>query len=123
MQITGRLTSDAKVKKTKDNREVVTFTLAVNDQFTSQGEKRNETEFYQCSYWINTKAAQVLTKATVVELTGRVGLNAYKTHDNELNAFLTFHVNAFKILHKQKASVPETEVANAAEPTKDDLPF
>lgn len=123
MLITGRLTSDAKVKTLKDKRQVLTFSLAVNNLYTTQGEKRDETDFYQCSYWVSMNASKVLTKGNIVELTGRVGLNAYKSQNNDFNAFLTFHVNFFKVLHRHKAGTSEPLASAEPDENKDDLPF
>lgn len=121
MELTGRLTSDAKVKTLKDKRQVVTFSVALNDYFTSQGEKKQETTYYQCSYWVRVKAAPLLTKASIVQLFGKVGQNVYKGMDGEVNAFLTFHVNRFKILHKAKATTQS--FIEALPEKKEDLPF
>ena len=58
MEITGRLTQDAQVKKLKDNRELVAFSIALNNYFTTKsGEKKNEVTYISCSYWISTKIA------------------------------------------------------------------
>lgn len=115
MELTGRLTSDAKVKTLKDKRQVVAFTIVINDYFTSGGEKKQEATYFNCSYWISTKVAQILTKGNVVQLSGRVGLNAYKGMDGEFNAYLTFHVNSFKLVHKHKVATHST----AEEPIPD----
>ncbi len=66
--------------------------------------------------------AQYLIKGTLVELYGRIGVNAYKDMEGEPKAALTFHVNSIK-LHGGSKQV-ETQInANDAAPTGDDLPF
>ena len=121
MEIIGRLTANAQVKTLKDKRQVVTFSIAINDYYTSHGEKKQDVTFFNCSYWLNVNAAPLLTKGSVVQLNGRVGLNAYKGMDGEFQAFLTFHVNGFKIAHKAKTSAVGVDLEPAAQ--KDDLPF
>lgn len=123
--ITGRITADAKVKTLKDKRQLVVFSIAVNRKYITQGEKREETSFYNCAYWISVKIAPVLTKGSIVSLAGHTGINAYKTMDGEYYAHLTFHVNHIDILYKPKGKElqADTEMTMGAGENKDDLPF
>lgn len=128
MEITGRLTADAEVRKTKDKREVVSFTIAVNDNYkTKKGEWVEVTEFINCSYWISTKVADTLTKSSIVTVSGRIHLNQFTGKDGNHYAFLAFHVNSIKIVAKAKrkgAVAQTTGVASEDTPdTNDDLPF
>jgi single-strand DNA-binding protein len=131
MEIIGRLTADAKVNTLKDERQVVNFGIAMNDFYrpknTEQGKKI--TTYVQCAYWINSNIAERLTKGTMVELFGRIGVNAYSGMNGEAKATLTFHVNNIKIHGTTKlintsptADTDNTETTNNVEP-KDDLPF
>lgn len=125
MEITGRLTSDAEVKKVKGSREVVTFTVAVNDYYQPKdGERREFTEYITCSYWLNTKIADSLLQAAIVTVTGRIYLNEYEGKDGKHYANLAFHANNIKIIAKGgKKAAPVAEGAAATPETKDDLPF
>lgn len=122
MEITGRLTNDAQIKSTKDHRELVAFTLVINDRYkTKGGEKKEDATFFNCSYWQTTTIAKHLKKGMIVNLYGRVGINSYKNREGDFFAHLVFHVNNIKIVAgAAKAAVAET--AGAPE-TKDDLPF
>ncbi len=124
MEITGRLTANAEVRKIKDNREVVSFTVAVNDYYKAKdGERKEVTEFINCSYWLTSKIADSLQKGSIVTVSGRIYLNEYKGKDGNHYAHLAFHVNGIKLiagLRKQEAKQPA--LAGATE-TKDDLPF
>lgn len=73
MQFTGRLTNNAVVKTTKDERQVVSFSVAINDQYKRKGNDMPiKTVLYiNCSYWVNTSIALHLTKGSIVELQGR----------------------------------------------------
>ena len=120
MEITGRLTADAQVKKLKDNRELVAFCIAINDSYKNKdGEKKDETTFINCSYWITTKIADSLKKGSIVTLFGRIGQNTYKDMDGDVHSYLTFHVNNIKIVQGKK-SVTHADVSAS---TKEDLPF
>ncbi len=51
------------------------FNVAVNDSNkTKDGELKKVTIYFQCSYWVNPGIAQYLTKGTLVELYGRMGV-------------------------------------------------
>src|SRR5690606_30898279 len=104
MEITGRVTRDAEVKSLKDNRKVVSFSVAMNDYYkTKEGEKKQFTTFVNCSYWLSDKIAKLLTKGSIVSLYGRIYVNSYKSKDGDFNASLAFHVNDIKLIAKPKA--------------------
>ncbi len=65
MEITARLTGDAKLSTLKDERQVVNFNVAVNDSYkTKDSELKKVTTYFHCSYWMNPGIAQYLTKGT-----------------------------------------------------------
>jgi single-strand DNA-binding protein len=116
MEMTARVTGDAKISTLKNDRKVVNFNVAINDSYKAKGstEPTKIVTYVQCAYWINTGIAQWLTKGTLVELQGRVGINAYKSIGGEAKASLTFHVNTIK-LHGKSAAKEEAAVkTNAA---------
>lgn len=58
MDITGRLTWDAQVYTTPKDKQVVNFSVAVNDRYRNkQGERIEQTTFFDCSYWLSSKVA------------------------------------------------------------------
>ena len=104
MEIVGRLTADAKLNNLKDERQVVNFSVAVNDSYKPKDsdEPKKLTNYFNCSYWVNPQIAQHLTKGTLVELYGRIGINAWTSTDGEAKASLNFHVNSIKLHGKSK---------------------
>jgi len=128
MEITGRLTSDAEIKTTKSKREMVTFTIAVNDSYKAKdGEWKEHTEFFACAYWLSTKIADRLQKSSIVTVTGRLYLNEYKGKDGNNYACLAIHVNIIKIIAGASKSTKRQSAESAAPATTpeavDDLPF
>ncbi len=139
MNITGRLTKDAQVRTLADSRQVVNFSVAINESYKNKkGDRVEQTTFFDCAYWISPRVAQWLTKGTVVELTGMVSARAWRGNDGEPKAGLNFNASNIK-LHGggQKSSTvhtaAETHIAEPApqgenkkaalkEP-EDDLPF
>lgn len=98
MLTTGRLTRDAEVRVTNANKKVVNFTIAVNDSYYSDGEKKEVTSFIECSYWLGAGVAPFLTKGTTVEVFGRIAARPWVSRDGEPMASLTCHVNNLKLL-------------------------
>ncbi|KQS36822.1 single-stranded DNA-binding protein [Pedobacter sp. Leaf194] len=97
MEITGRLTADAVVRTVKQDKKVVGFTIALNESYRS-GEKRKQiTTYIECAYWRNEGIAEYLKKGNVVQVYGRIGVNAYLFGNNEAKATLTFHVSEIKL--------------------------
>ena len=127
MEITGRLTADAKVNETKAGVQVVNFTLAVNDRFKNKaGELKEQTTFFRCSYWITTGIAKYLLKGGLIEISGRVSANAWTSKDGEAKANLNFHVDRIKLHGKantENKAEANTEPAAETSAATDDLPF
>ncbi|RQP14330.1 MAG: single-stranded DNA-binding protein [Parapedobacter sp.] len=102
MNITGRLTRDAEVRTTSNNRQVVNFSVAVNDGYRNkQGERVEQTTYFDCAYWITPNVARLLTKGTLVELTGRVSTRAWTGKDGEAKAGLNFRIRPTKYIFSE----------------------
>ena len=130
MNITGRLTRNAEVRTTSQDKQVVNFSVAINDSYKNKsGERIEQTTYFDCSYWITPKVAKLLTKGTLVELSGRVSTRAWTGNDGELRAGLNFHTSQIKLHGGSRKA--ETVQATAqtknnkvtAQETEDDLPF
>ncbi|WP_374173185.1 single-stranded DNA-binding protein [Flavobacterium tructae] len=129
MEITGRIVKDASVFKVKENREVVNFTLAVNDSYKPKDstELKKIVTYIDCSYWLSSRVALWLKKGAVVELFRRIGLNVYIGNDGQAHGSLTFHTSHIKILAFAKNEMETSQVSTGVKPTSekepDDLPF
>ncbi|WP_125113344.1 single-stranded DNA-binding protein [Algoriella xinjiangensis] len=98
MNIIGRLTRDAVISTTSQDKEVVIFSVAINDSYRNkQGERIEQTVYFDCSYWISTKVASLLTKGTLVELIGRISPRAWVGNDGIPKAGLNFHTSQIKL--------------------------
>jgi single-strand DNA-binding protein len=128
MLVIGRVTENAVVKQLKDERQVVNFSIAVNDWYKPKDSEQGVkvTTFFTCSYWRSTRIAERLKKGALVELFGRVSVNAYTNMQGEPKGTLNFHVNNIKIHQSPKSETAEAatvpDAANVTEPI-DDLPF
>ncbi len=130
MNITGRLTRDAEVRTTSQQKQVVNFSVAINDSYRNkQGERIEQTTYFDCSYWITPNVAKILTKGSLVELSGRVTARAWTGNDGEAHAGLNFHTSQIKLhggIRKAETVQATAQAENnkvTAQGTEDDLPF
>lgn len=134
--LTGRVTADAKVTNLKEDRQVVNFSIAINDSYKPKDREAVQvTNYVNCSYWINPGVAGYLKKGVLVELIGRLGVNAYTSLAGEAKAAITLHVNNIKFhggarqetsqLAPQAIGKKNGKAKNTEEITEpiDDLPF
>ena len=77
----GRLTKDPELRQTQNGVSVTTFTLAVERDFKSNGQK--ETDFINCSAWRQTAEflARYFGKGRMVILEGRIEVRPYQDKD------------------------------------------
>ena len=126
MLVIGRITKDAVVNTIKDERQVINFSIAVNDYYKPKGatEATKFTTYINCSYWISSKIAERLKKGTLVELIGRLFVTAYTDSDGNAKASLNCHANSIKIYsHGKDDQMIGTASVTSARDEKDNLPF
>lgn len=130
MNIIGRLTKNAEVRTVSQDKQVVNFSVATNDSYKNkEGERIKQTTYFECAYWISTSVAKILTKGTLVELSGRVYARAWQGSDGQSRAGLNFHTSQIKLY----GGGEKTQTVEATKTTKndnmakagedDDLPF
>lgn len=133
MNIIGRLTRDAEVRTTPQDKKVVNFTIAIDESYRNQqGERIKQTCYFDCAYWITPKVAQYLTKGTLVELTGRVFSRAWKDKDGNVHSGLNFNTSKIKFHERssrnddeqpQPIVIADNTEAAQFQSVADDLPF
>ena len=130
MNIIGRLTKDAEVRTTSQEKKVVNFSVAINDSYRNkQGERIEQTSYFDCSYWISPNVAKILIKGALVELTGRVSTRACTANNGELRSSLNFHTATIKLhggskkIEHAQAIVKQEKTKIIIEESADDLPF
>ncbi len=126
--VVGRIAADAQIKVVSEGREVVTFPIGQNERFRVKGseEVKQVVTYFNCSYWVKTAIARHLQKGVLVEVSGRVGVNAWKDPKGEARASLTLHVQHIQLHGKavKSESIPASndQPADSAQEV-DDLPF
>lgn len=130
MNIIGRLTRDAEVRTVSQGKQVVNFSVATNDSYKNkEGERIEQTTYFDCSYWISMNVAKILTKGALVALSGRVSARSWMGKDGEAHAGLNFHTSNIDFFGggKDSKSTQASQEKNGKQPDKakedDDLPF
>ncbi len=131
MNIIGRLTKDAVVCTAPSTKQVVNFSVAINDSYRDkQGGRTENATYLDCSYWVTPKVAGLFKKGTIVELAERVSTRAWIGKDGEAHAALNFHTSQIKVHGNSKKndgnpsnSRAKQENVIPAEDAADDLPF
>jgi len=123
--IKGRVTKDAEVKQFVSGKEVVNFSVAVNEKYKQKnGEQAERVEYFNCAYWFNSGIAQVLKKGTLVEVSGWISAEAYMK-GNDAKAKLVMLVQSVKcpFVPKKKEGSTGAIVQTSLQEGTDDLPF
>jgi len=127
MNIVGRITQDARISTLDSGKQVVNFSVAVNERYRNkQGERMEITDYFDCAYWLSAGVARVLTQGTLVELTGRVSARAWTDKEGGLRASLNFHASQIKLHgggHRAGESDPPASQMSRAQTGCEDLPF
>jgi single-strand DNA-binding protein len=128
MEIAGRITKNAEIRSIEGGKEVVSFSVVVNDSYKAKGSGliTKTATFFDCGYWLGTNIAQYLTKGTIVQLSGSVSAKAWKDDEGKIRAGLNFHVDKIKLLgggKKEDETVTEPPTENEPPTAVDDLPF
>ena len=101
--LVGRLTRDPELKHTANNAAVVSFTLAVNRQFTnSQGER--EADFINCVIWRKAAEnfAKFTSKGSLVGIDGRLQTRNYENKQGQRVYVTEVVAENFSLLESRK---------------------
>ncbi|MBB5395141.1 single-stranded DNA-binding protein [Mucilaginibacter sp. AK015] len=98
MELTGRLVADATVRAVNAEKNVTGFRVAVNRNYKSQGEQKQETAFVDCTYWRTDAIAPYLTKGMLVQLHGFMTAEPWVSRDGEPMASLKFRTDEINML-------------------------
>jgi single-strand DNA-binding protein len=129
MLFTGRLTAKAEVKAVKGEKQVINFTVAINQRWKNKaGEKKEKTAFIDCAYWRNSGVAEYLTKGAVVEIQGWMEAQAYQSQTKGLQSRLICTCDTIKLFSlmakaENATDSKEKQAVTTGAGKDDDLPF
>lgn len=125
MEFTGRITADAKISTIKGDKEVVNFSIAINDRYRPKGsdEFKELVTFINVAWWRGTAISKILRKGSIVTISGRIYANAYNDIEGNAKARINCHANAIKLIHTIKKEETADEKETVFEETVEELPF
>ena len=85
VELIGNLTRDPELRYTPNGSAVVTFTIATNRTFVSDGEKREEADFHKIVAWAKLAelCSQLLKKGNRVFVSGRLQNRSWEGQDGQ----------------------------------------
>ena len=127
VNIIGRLTKDVEVRKTSTNKSVSSFSIAVDNLATKDGEKT--TSFFNCNAWNNV--AETLSKYTRkgdrIAISGSLIQRNYENKNSEKISVVEINVNSITLIENKKENAStqseNKSVENDNKINDDDLPF
>ena len=125
MEFTGRITADAKTSKVKGDKEVVNFSVAINDRYRPKGslETKEFVTFINVAWWMGTGITKILRKGAIVTVAGRLYVNAYNDMGGNARASINCHANDIKLVHSKKSEGEQQSAPADPTETVEDLPF
>lgn len=110
--LTGRLTKDPDLKYTSSGTAVVSFTLAVNRQFTNQQGER-EADFINCTAWRKTAEtlANYTHKGSLIGIDGRIQTRSYDNQQGQKVFVTEIVADSFSFL-ESKSQAPNQQAAH-----------
>lgn len=101
--LVGRMTRDAELRYTPQNKAVATFTLAVNRNFKNQNGER-EADFINCILW-NQPAENLANwakKGTLIGITGRIQTRNYENQQGQRVYVTEVVAETFQVMESRK---------------------
>lgn len=125
IQMIGRLTANAETKTVNGDKQVVNFSIALNDRYKPKGatEAKEFVTYINVSWWMGTGIAQILKKGAIVTVTGRIYTNAYIDLQGNAKASINCHANSIELIHSKKAEATATPAPAEITDVVEDLPF
>ena len=98
--VIGNLGGDSEMKYTPNGQPVTSFSIATNRKYTTNDERREETEWFNVSAWgkLAETCNQFLTKGTRVYVEGRLTSRSYETKDGQTRFSMAFNLTEVQFL-------------------------
>jgi len=122
----GRLTRDPEMKYTAKGTAVVSGSIANNRQYTSNGQKVEETHYVNFEAWGNL--AEIINKyapkGRQIAIVGRLKTDVFEGQDGQKKYFTKVVVQEMQLLGERRdASEPDAQVSGEAAPEKEEIPW
>ena len=128
VMIIGNLGQDPEMRFTPGGSPVTTFSVATNRVYTSNGEKKEETEWFNIVTWTNLaeRCNQFLTKGQRVYVEGRLHTRSWEGQDGQKRYRTEVIANTVIFLDRRSNGQPaeeKFEENEAGDIEPQDIPF
>jgi single-strand DNA-binding protein len=113
--MSGNITATPEMSKSKTGKDVVNFTVAVNDNYKDKDgnwkRKEGETDFVKVTAW-EKKAKEVVgnyNKGDLVKIEGDISPNSYKNKDGEVKSELQMTLRRIELKIAKDKDAPKAE--------------
>lgn len=120
----GRLTRDAETKTTPSGTTVTGFSIAVGYTYLSNGEKKDQTSFFNCTAWGKTgeAIAQYVKKGHRIGIEGRLQQQTWDDKDGKKRSDVKIIVERFYFLQSKSDSGKESATAQSDAKPESEVP-
>ena len=123
----GRLVRDADLKTTQSGSTVVNFSIAVGYTYVSNGEKKDQTSFFNCIAWgkQGEAIAQYVKKGHRIGIVGRLQQRSWDDSEGKKRSVVEIVVEKFHFLQPKSSDAPaENQPEESSDPsTWEEAPF
>lgn len=125
MEFTGTITSDANVTTVKGGKEVVNFSVAINDRYKPNGalEAKEFTTYINIAWWMGKGIAKILNKGVIVTISGRLFVKAYNDKSGNVKGSINCHADLIKLIRGKKPETPRQQEPHELTKPISYLPF
>jgi len=105
----GRLTRDPELRYTPTGTAVTTFGLAVNREYLTKGEKKEDTCYLNLVVWGKQAeiCAEYLRKGNLIFVEGSLQYRSWETDEKEKRSVVEVRVERFQFLEKPNIEIIE----------------
>ena len=125
MEFTGTITADATIALVKGDKEVVNFSVAINDRYKLKGasETKEFTTYINVAWWMGKGIAKILNKSAIVTISGRLFVNAYNDMNGNAKGSINCHADSIKLIRGKKSEAPKQQEPHELTEPIPDTPF
>ena len=107
--IIGRMVKDVDLKTTPNGTQVGSFSLANEYKYTSNGERKEQTSFFNCIVWGKQaeNMAQYVKKGHRVGIEGRLQQRSWDDSEGKKRSSVEIVVEKFHFLQPKSADAPK----------------
>lgn len=116
VELIGNLTRDPELRYTPQGTAVVTFSIATNRTFISDGEKKEEADFHRIVAWskLAELCSQLLKKGNRVFVSGRLQTRSWEGQDGQTRNVTEIVIEDMILLTSRNGTYSEDYASNSA---------